>query len=187
MRRPMLQKVRSQRFWHPGESLVSLADPDPFPPPVRQWADDLAATVANEPLFQHTSVFAFDAARDGLVLAAMRWGSFLDTGDVRAGEWTVPLEGSICGRVFRTGRPALVADVRVDPDYRDFPGARTRSELAVPIVAAGRVVGVVNLESARVDSFTIDDLDRVRAIADVAGAAFAALALGDLLGLPPAA
>jgi GAF domain-containing protein len=156
--------------------------PGTLPPAVLRWADELVERLAGEPLFQHTAVFVGAPGWDALVLAAQRWGPIRDTGDVRVGSWVVPISGSVCGRVFRSGKPALVGDIRLDPDYRGFPGGQSRSELAVPILAGGLVVGVVNLESPQVGGFTIADLDRVQALADRAAIDFADAGLGDLLG-----
>ena len=147
--------------------------------PVRiiAWADDVVAAVSAERVFQHCSVFVADARRGGLVLAGQLWGSGEDTGAVLPGRWVVPFEGSVCGSVYLTGRPALLQDVQSDANYRTYPGAQTRSELAVVILAGGRKIGVINLESPRSGTFGIQDLDRLRAHADRAGAAFAAAGL----------
>ena len=84
-------------------------------------------------------------------------------------DWTVPLEGSVCGRVYRTGLAALCADVAMDPDHRSFPGSRTRSSLTVPIGPPDGVVGVINVEAPWVGAFSIQDYERVT---DAAAAAF---------------
>lgn len=156
--------------------------PGTLPLAILRWADSLVEQLAGEPLFQHSSVFIGAPDWDGLVLAAQRWGLMRATDAVRPGSWFAPVEGSVCGRVFRSGKPALIADVATDAEYRPFPGGTCRSELAVPIAAAGRVVGVVNLESPHIGGFTIADLGRVELIAGLAGVAFAAARLGALLG-----
>ena len=70
----------------------------------------------------------------------------------------------IVGRVARTGLPALVPDVRQDPDYvAAEPG--TRSELAVPMKIGDRVIGVLNAESPRPNAFTEEDLRLMAALA----------------------
>jgi GAF domain-containing protein len=153
----------------------------PLPIAVLLWADGLVEQLAGEPLFQHTSVFVGAPDRDHLILAALRWGLMRDTGEVLPGSRIAPVHGSVCGRVFRSGKPALIVDVRADAEYLASPGGPCRSELAVPIAAAGRVVGVVNLESPHIGGFTIADLGRVELLADLAGAAFAAGDLSDLL------
>lgn len=63
----------------------------------------------------------------------------------------------ITGRVARTGTPALVPDVRQDPDYLEAEPS-TQSELAVPMKIGERVIGVLNAESPRLNAFTEEDL-----------------------------
>jgi GAF domain-containing protein/PAS domain-containing protein len=71
----------------------------------------------------------------------------------------VPLtvKQGICGRVARTGMPALVPDVRQDPDYIEAEPS-TRSELTVPLKIGERVIGVLNAESPRPNAFSEEDL-----------------------------
>ena len=125
------------------------------------WARDLAARLADEQPIQHIAIFVPDERAESLRLAAQVWGAGEDTGEVIVGDWVVPLEGSVCGRVFRTGLAALCADVTMDPDYRAFPGGRTRSSLTVPIGPPDGVVGVINLEAPWVGAFSIRDYERM--------------------------
>lgn len=70
----------------------------------------------------------------------------------------------IVGHVIRTGERVIAADVGVDPHY--VAGrAETRSELAVPIVSNGTVIGALNLESDQLAAFTEDDADLLEALA----------------------
>ena len=142
---------------------MTAAWPLPSPPAVSPealvWADALVESLRTDYLFQHVAIFL--AADAGLVLAAQRWGAGEDVGVVIPGEWQVPLVGSVVGRVFSTGSAALIGDIRLDRDYRGFPGASSRSELAVPIRSDEAVIGVVNLESPRVGSYGIRDLEVV--------------------------
>jgi putative methionine-R-sulfoxide reductase with GAF domain len=148
-----------------------------LPGEIVSWADRLIDALLADHLHQHCSIFLFDPERDGLVLTAQVWGAGMDDGKVIPGMWLVPMHGSVCGRVYRTGQPALVVDTSLDPDYRDYPGGRMRSELAVPIQAGSRIVGVLNLESPWPATFGIDDLDRVSERAALAGAEFVQLGL----------
>jgi putative methionine-R-sulfoxide reductase with GAF domain len=139
------------------------------------WAEDVVESLRTDFLFQHVAIFL---ATDGdLLLAAQRWGAGADLGAVIPGEWQVPHVGSVVGRVFATGSAALIPDIRLDPDYRGFPGAVSRSELAVPIRAAQGIVGVVNLESPRVGGYGISDLDVIVERLDMATATFPGPAL----------
>jgi GAF domain-containing protein len=136
---------------------------------VSTWADGLVSTIASQHAHQYIGVVIRDTEADDLRLAGQRIGASLDPGVIVSGETHIPLEGSICGRVFRTGVPALVSDVRMDPDYGPFLGTPMRSELAVPIRIGDRIVGVVNLESPLISAFDIVDLhDVVARIAEAA-------------------
>jgi GAF domain-containing protein len=140
---------------------------------VTAWADGLVERLARVYPYQHCAVFMPDAADPELLLVvAQRWGLLRDLGIVRTGEWTVPVEGSICGRVFRTGSPALITDVTLDPDYRSWPGSTTRSEVAVPIVRQEGVMAVINIESPQPAYFGIADLEALVAEASDAALAF---------------
>jgi putative methionine-R-sulfoxide reductase with GAF domain len=129
---------------------------------ITAWAEDLTEALAADHEFQQVGVLIHDAEANGLRLVTQRWAGSDDLGLLVAGEWVVPLTGSICGRVYRTGIPALASDVALDPDFLSFSGGRTRSELTVPIVVAGVIVGVVNIEAPFVSAFGIADLELVR-------------------------
>jgi hypothetical protein len=142
------------------------------------WAEDLAAAIEPDQRTQHIAVFVPDVDGAGLRLAAQVWGAGEDTGAVVVGEWVVPLEGSVCGRVYRTGLAALCADVTMDPDYRSFPGSRTRSTLTVPVGPPDSVVAVINLEAPWVGAFSIRDYERMT---ERAAAAYDAYPIGGIL------
>ncbi|HEV2439442.1 MAG TPA: GAF domain-containing protein [bacterium] len=59
----------------------------------------------------------------------------------------VPIERGIVGRVARTGVAILSADVAAERDYLTVD-SRVRQEVCVPIFVEGRVVGVINVETA---------------------------------------
>jgi sigma-B regulation protein RsbU (phosphoserine phosphatase) len=64
----------------------------------------------------------------------------------------------IIGHVVSTGQPVIASDVSRDPHYVPGRGA-TRSEVAVPIVSSGEVIGALNLESDTVDTYAEGDLE----------------------------
>ncbi len=81
-----------------------------------------------------------------------------------------PLTEGIVGRVIRTGQVALVSDVRQDPDHVAVD-PQVRSQLTVPIVRSGEVLGVINLESHKLDAFDHQDLRFVQHLATQAAVA----------------
>jgi diguanylate cyclase (GGDEF)-like protein len=80
-----------------------------------------------------------------------------------------PLGSGVVGEVAATGRPVLIDDVRVSPNYVEtMPGAQ--SELCVPVTHHGRIVAVLNLESTRPAAFR-GELALLETVADqIAGA-----------------
>ncbi len=69
---------------------------------------------------------------------------------------SLPLNEGICGSVALTGTARRVPDVRQEPDYLEVD-PETRSELCVPLIAGKRILGVLNAESRRIDTFTAAD------------------------------
>jgi GAF domain-containing protein len=134
------------------------------------WAQSLADEVALDQPAQHVAVFVHDATVGSLRLVGQVWGAGENTGEVAVGRWLVPLEGSVCGRVFRTGEAALCADVGLDPDYRRFPGGASRSSLTVPLRDEGGAVGVITVEAPWISAFSIADYERLTNIATRAAA-----------------
>jgi diguanylate cyclase (GGDEF)-like protein len=84
------------------------------------------------------------------------------------GQW--PITVGAAGRCVQLGRPHLIPDTAIDPDY--VPGnATARSEYLVPIRHGNRLHGILNLECARTDFFGPEACAVFDAVADlVAGA-----------------
>lgn len=80
----------------------------------------------------------------------------------------LPIARGVLGRVVREGRPALVADVRQDPDYLATTDGIV-SAMCAPIVDDGRVIGVLNVESAAAVLFNEADLRVMEALCEYAG------------------
>jgi signal transduction histidine kinase len=81
-----------------------------------------------------------------------------------------PITLGIMGRTVRTRQPQLVHNVQADPDYcTGF--ATTRTELCVPIVAAGHVLGLLNLESADAEAFNDEDVAVLATATDILASA----------------
>jgi len=78
----------------------------------------------------------------------------------------------IIGWVAGAGEPLLVPDVRQDSRYIPSPSAsQARSELAVPIKSRGQSIGVLDVESDRVDAFDESDVAVVQSLANQLGVA----------------
>lgn len=75
------------------------------------------------------------------------------------------------GWVAATGEPLLVPDVSQDARYVWLEGSECRSEVVIPIVVKGTVIGVLDAQSDRLHAF--DDTDRsvLQSLANQVGAA----------------
>ncbi|NTW98301.1 MAG: GAF domain-containing protein, partial [Oscillochloris sp.] len=74
----------------------------------------------------------------------------------------------IIGKAARSGQTIRVDDVHSEPGY--FVVAErsvTRAELCVPIIASGRTLGLLNLESPQLGAFSDEDVSIMETIADV--------------------
>ena len=68
----------------------------------------------------------------------------------------LPISLGISGKVVVTGRPVRTGDVRQESDYYKV-GENVNSELCVPIIAGGNIIGVLNAESVHRNAFSIAD------------------------------
>lgn len=86
----------------------------------------------------------------------------------------LPLDGErgIVSAVARSGRSIYLPDVQENPRYLAIE-ARTRSELCVPLVVRGKVLGVLNAESREPDGFDEEDRRLFTILADYAALALA--------------
>src|SRR5262249_23311883 len=77
---------------------------------------------------------------------------------------SICLGGGIVGAAAARREPILVGDVRNEPRYLNTIDA-VRTELAVPMTARGKLVGVIDLQSTRVNAWAEYDRALMRLIA----------------------
>jgi len=70
----------------------------------------------------------------------------------------------IIGHVFASGQSWRIGNVCLEPDYLSID-PRVQSELCVPLKLGERVMGVINIESERIDAFSIADEHLLETIA----------------------
>jgi signal transduction histidine kinase/HAMP domain-containing protein len=74
---------------------------------------------------------------------------------------------SIIGHVVRTEQALVVDDVSQEPRYMAIEQLpKTRSELALPLLIGGQVLGVLDLQSEQVNAFSPDDVRVLQTLAD---------------------
>ena len=79
---------------------------------------------------------------------------------------------SIIGWVASTNRPRMIPEIGREPAQpRDDLLPQTRSEAAVPLQVAGRVLGVLDVQSSKPNTFAAQDLEVLQTLADQLSAA----------------
>ena len=107
----------------------------------------------------HSHIYLLDEAGENLVLAS---GAGEAGRQMVAEERSIPLnrEQSLVARAAREQKGIIVNDVTQVPDFLPNPLLPdTRSELAVPMIVGGRVIGVFDVQSDLVGRFTDSDIN----------------------------
>lgn len=82
----------------------------------------------------------------------------------------IRLGQGVMGKAARFGKPYLIHNLVPEDDY--IPGIDlARSEMAIPLIARDKVIGVFNVESQQADAFSAKDCDRLSILAGQAAIA----------------
>lgn len=100
--------------------------------------------------FEHCGLLLFDAEHGELVVRrVLGFGAEA----ARFQDLRIPLGWGLTGWAAANRQPVRVGDVTLDPRY--LPGLTgARSDMAVPLIAGNELVGVMNVESTRLDAFS---------------------------------
>jgi L-methionine (R)-S-oxide reductase len=110
----------------------------------------------------HTYVAVVTLDAEGVLVG--RWAGRAGVAREAAGRAKGPPKG-IIGRALRKRAPQVVPDVGRDPDYHaDVPG--TRSEMVVPLVESGEVIGALDFQSEKQAAFDLDDVVAAEVLAE---------------------
>ena len=113
--------------------------------------------------YDQVDLFLVDDETNELVLAA----SFGTLPSMNVG-YRQHINIGLIGQSARSGKTLRVDNVRVEPDYFAVTErSETRAELCVPIVASGRTLGLLNLESPQPAGFSDEDMAILETVADV--------------------
>ena len=79
---------------------------------------------------------------------------------------SIPFSKGICGRCYCLKEVVIVNDVNADKEHIAC-SSFTKSEIVAPIIVNDKVVAVIDIDSDVLNNFTDDDMDTVKAIAEV--------------------
>src|ERR1019366_3308883 len=88
----------------------------------------------------------------------------------------IPLNQGICGAAASSGQTLVVDDVQADPRYLACSVA-TRSEIVVPLIVEGKVVGELDIDSHTPAAFGDADRKLVEHCADLIGSSLERISL----------
>jgi GAF domain-containing protein len=116
--------------------------------------------------FYHAGIFLLDAQGDYAVLRAANSAGgkqmLAQKHKLKVGEV------GIVGDTTSTGRPHIALDVGVDDAHFAHPLLpETRSEMALPLTIAGRIIGALDVQSVETNAFEDDDITILQLMADL--------------------
>ena len=115
--------------------------------------------------FYHVGIFLLDARNEYAILRAAN-SSGGQKMLAREHRLRVGMEG-IVGTVASSGEARIALDVGKDAVYFDNPDLpQTHSEMALPLIAGGEVLGVLDVQSVEVNAFSEDDVPTLHILAD---------------------
>jgi len=115
--------------------------------------------------FYHVGIFLLDQQRRNAVLSAAN-----SQGGMRMlnRQHSLPLDShSIVGYSTLNGEARIALDVGIDSVYFNNPDLPdTRSEMAIPLRVAGKVIGSLDVQSTEVNAFSQEDISVLTTLAD---------------------
>jgi GAF domain-containing protein/HAMP domain-containing protein len=115
--------------------------------------------------FYHTGIFLIDDARQFAVLLAAN--SLGGQAMLRRGHKLKVGESGLVGYVGKSGLPRIALDVGHDAVFFNNPDLPdTRSEVALPLKAREKIIGVLDVQSEKPGAFTPEDTNILGILAD---------------------
>jgi len=121
---------------------------------------EAAQAIQTKMNYMYVAVVVLDS--EGVLVG--RWAGKPGVGRRSAGRAQGPARG-IIGRALRKRAPQVAPDVSKDPDHHpDVEGAA--SEMVIPLLEAGEVLGAIDYQSEHVGAFDLDDVAAGEILAD---------------------
>lgn len=117
---------------------------------------ELVVRLLNSEVPSYSWVGIYEVEGSDLVLDA--W-----SGPAATEHTKIPIGRGVCGFAAKAGRTEIVSDVSKDPRYLQC-FLSTKSEIVVPILSSGRVVGEIDIDSDQLDSFSSVDREFLEAV-----------------------
>jgi diguanylate cyclase (GGDEF)-like protein len=141
-----------------------------------EFMNTVVKRIARRLGYQYIALFLYDDETESLILRAQK-GYATDYDGIAL---SVHDRVGVVVRAFRLRHTINVSDVRTCSFYlRSVPGGR--SDLALPLMAGGKVIGVLNLESKKAGAFSREDIRNLTPLAAGVGLMLASMQIKQLL------
>lgn len=148
--------MRLEMIYKVGDKLTALLELDELLPAV-------VKLIHNTFEYYNVNIFLYDKQANQLIFTA-GCGGFQSPEPI--GAIVNPKEG-VVGKCFFTHEPILVDDVSKEPGYMSIDSLPyTRSELAVPLLVRGSVIGVLDVQNSTSGAFDEEDLLTLQVLAE---------------------
>ena len=150
--------VQLQTSSEVGRAVSSLSD-------MGELLERVTTLISERFEYYHVGIFLLDPAGENAILRAANSAGgkrMLERGH------SLPVGSrSIVGYATQHREPRIALDVGHDATFFDNPDLpQTRSEMALPLVAAGRLLGALDVQSTQAAAFTQEDAEVLQVLAD---------------------
>jgi diguanylate cyclase (GGDEF)-like protein len=141
-----------------------------------EFMNTVVRRIARRLGYQYIALFLYDDEKESLILRAQK-GYATDEDGLAL---SVHDRVGVVVRAFRLRHAVNVADARTSSfDLHGLPDGR--SDLALPLMAGGKVIGVLNLESKKAGAFSREDIRHLTPLAAGVGLMLASMQIRQLL------
>ena len=132
---------------------------------LEQLLSDSTRLIAEDFGFYHVAIFMQDEEEINITLRA---SNSAGGQKMLSEKYTLPIDiHSIVGHAAKTLTIRIIRDAETDVEFVENPNLpETRSEIAVPLKVGLRLIGVLDIQSKRIDAFSEDDISVVGALAN---------------------
>jgi len=147
--------IENARLYQQNQSMLNVAKAVSASLDLEKVFDAILAGVSEVMPYQFAAILVPDFPQQCLRAARrVAPGGQWETSSV-----TIPFGAGVTGAVFETGKPRIVPDVNRSSEYMRGNVQGIGAELAVPLKRGATIVGVLNVERQRINSFSQADLD----------------------------
>jgi phosphoserine phosphatase RsbU/P len=130
---------------------------------LEQLFDEIVGGVAEAFGCNRTAVLLKDDTTNELEIVARR--GFVNVHYLKGYRFKIGGEG-IIGYASAVGEIHYAPDVRIDPYYVRGGESTTLSEVAIPLISRGKMVGLFNVQSSSLNAFSPDQIESLSALGD---------------------